>query len=279
MKVWSVLALMGLLLHAASAPCDGVVSNQFFAFDNGVGRGALTPVQQAELLAELGYDGIGYTGFEEIDARCGAFDAQGLRIFNLYVGCHLDKDPVYDPAWKDAIAALEGTNIALWFTIQGGTPGQDDARAVAAVQEVADLAATSGLSVALYPHYGFYVADVEDALRITEQTDRENVGVTFNLCHELRAGNEARFDALLEAAVPRLLFVSINGADHEGDWDRLIQPLGRGSFDVFGLLKKLDALVYRGPIGLQCYNIQGDTRANLMESMTAWRSYAARLRE
>lgn len=273
MKTTQIALLLSLFCLSAAA------DNLFFAFDNGVGRKeGWAPTRQAQTLKEVGYAGIGYTGFDDMAARRAAFDAEGIKIFNLYVGCNLDKDPMYDPGYNQAIADLKGSGITLWFTIQGGKPGQDDARAVSVVREVADLAAESGLQIALYPHFGFYVASLDDALRVVAQVDRENVGVTFNLCHELRAGHEARFDELLEKAAPKLFLVSINGADHEGDWDRLIQPLGRGEFDVFPILKKLKALNYEGPIGLQCYNVPGEPTANLTESLAAWKAYQERLK-
>lgn len=53
--------------------------------------------------------------------------------------------------------------------------------------------------------------------------------------------------SFLEKAASRLFFVSINGAEHDGDWDRLIQPLGEGAFDVYGVLRKLQSLGYAGP--------------------------------
>ena len=71
--------------------------------------------------------------------------------------------------------------------------------------------------------------------------------------------------------------VSINGAEHEGGWDRLIQPLDRGEFDVYGLLKKLVVLGYKGPIGLQCYKVPGDREENLTHSMAAWSKFSARM--
>ena len=85
----------------------------------------------------------------------------------------------------------------------------------------------------------------------------------------------------LREAIPHLLIVSINGADR-GDtqamgWDRLIQTLDRGDFDVCGLLKTLQRLGYRGPISLQCYAIGGDVRENLSRSMDAWKAIASRL--
>jgi len=176
-----------------------------------------------------------------------------------------------------AIRRLKGTDVDLWLTVQG--KAEDDTNAVQAVSEIADLAANSGLKVALYPHTGFFVADIDDALRITQQVKRANLGVTFNLCHELQAGNESRFEELLERAAPHLSLVSINGADHEGGWDKLIRPLGDGEFDVYSLLKKLHSIGYDQPIGLQCFAVKGDQIANLKKSMAQWNAYRARLAE
>ena len=47
--------------------------------------------------------------------------------------------------------------------------------------------------------------------------------------------------------------------------------------DFAGLLKKLAARGYSGPIGLQCYKVPGDREQNLTRSMAAWRRFSARL--
>lgn len=268
MKSLLILALCALSLNVFA-------ENPFFAFDNGVGRGLWTIEYQAKTLATLGYDGISYQDDSTLDARLAAFDARGLKIFNLYVPCHVDQEPAYEPALLRTIARLKGTGVDLWLTVQG--KADNDAKAVQVIRELADRAAESDIRIALYPHTGFYIATVEDALPVLSQVERENVGVTFNLCHELKAGNGPRLEAILEKSAPHLFYVSINGADHEGNWDRLIQPLGEGDFDVFGVLKKLKLLDYKGPIGLQCYNVQGENRANLEKSMAAWKAYQARL--
>ena len=260
-----------LLLMAFPA----VSENAFFAFDNGVGRGTLTPVEQAALLKETGYAGIGYSGDVDLDARLKAFDDAGLRVFNIYVPCYASGKERYPKSLAKAIKQLKGTNVVLWLTVQ--KQAEDDTQAVLAVQELADLAAASNLEIALYPHHGFHVADIKDALRIVKQVDRDNVGLTFNLCHELRAGNASEFDALIEEARPYLSLVSINGADHEGNWDTLIQPLDQGAFDVMSVLKKLQSLNYEGPIGLQCYNVPGDQKENLQRSMAQWKKFQQEL--
>jgi sugar phosphate isomerase/epimerase len=79
----------------------------------------------------------------------------------------------------------------------------------------------------------------------------------------------------LRDAMPDLFYVTINGADggetRDMDWDRLIQPLGQGSYDVAGLLRSLRELGYNGPIGFQGYGIPGDSRHLLERTMRAWR--------
>jgi sugar phosphate isomerase/epimerase len=233
--------------------------------------------EQAKLLSELGYDGIGYTGAKDIPDMLQALDAHRLKMFSIYVGAYVgDQGPSYDPDLPAACKALAGRDTLIWLTIQGQADDQD-AQAVQVVQQVADLAQASGLRVALYPHVGFYVASTEDALRIVKKAQRQNLGVSFNLCHCLRLGNEQTIPALLREAMPHLLVVSINGADHDGDWDRLIQTLDRGAYDVPALLSLLQQLGYKGPIGLQCYNIRGDIRDNLTRSIGAWKTFRERI--
>ena len=57
----------------------------FFAFDNGTGRGRLSFDQQAQMLKELGYDGIVFVGTAHIPEMLKALNARGLRMFGIYV--------------------------------------------------------------------------------------------------------------------------------------------------------------------------------------------------
>ena len=259
------------------------LTNPFFVLSNGVqDANHQTPQSQAKLLAELGYDGIGPSGVEGIPEMLEALDEHGLKMHALYIGTDLDPGkPKYDPRLKDVIKCLKGRETIIWLYILRGphapsSTGGDD-RAVEIVREVAEMAGESGLRVALYPHVGFYVARVEDAVRVAEKVDRKNVGVTFNLCHWLKLDEVKSMLPLMKLAMPRLLVVTINGADPEEGWDRVIQTLDRGSFDTYEFLKTLRQLGYTGPIGLQCYGIKGDARENLTRSMAAWRKLSARI--
>ena len=256
------------------------LANPLFAFDNGTGRDSQVPFnEQAKILKRLGYAGIGFTGTARIPEMLKALDAHGLKMFSIYVSANIAADrPAYDQAGlSKAIEQLNGRDTLIWLCVEGAVPTSDesDDRAVAIIGEIGDMAEKSGLRVALYHHVGHYVDQVEDAVRLVKKVDRKNVGASFNLCHFLKLDDEKNLQQRLEESLPHLFVVSINGADSgetkSMDWDRLIQRLDQGSFDMKGLLQTLDELGYTGPIGLQCYNVAGDVRDNLRSSIEAWR--------
>ena len=258
----------------------------FFAMDTGTKDAKHNTIkQQVQMLKELGYAGIGCSGDLNLVELLEELDRNDLRLFTVYLGVNIDPDqPKYDPKLKDAIKALKGRNAMLWLFVRSKklkpSSTEGDPRAEEIVREVAAMAEEAGLRVALYPHQGFWVERVEDAVRIAKRVNKKNVGVTFNLCHWLRVDDEKNLEPLLKQAMPYLFVVSINGADSGGkDWKSLIQTLDRGSFDMLGFLKTLDEMGYTGPIGLQHYGIKGDAYENLKRSMNGWRRLSRRLTE
>jgi len=251
--------------------------NPFFAMDTATKDAAhQTAKEQVEMVKELGYPGIGCTAGKELGEMAEELDKNGLRLFTVYLGVNVDPDqPKYGPELKETIKVLKGRNAMLWLFVQSkkhkpsALAGDD--RAVEILQEVADMAAEANVRVALYPHTGFWVERVEDAVRVAKKVDRKNVGVTFNLCHWLMVDDEKNMKSLIDSAMPHLFVVTINGADSGGkDWKTLIQTLDRGTFDMRGFLKTLEDSGYTGPIGFQGYGIGGDARDNLKRTMDAW---------
>jgi len=278
------LSAKGLTAGTHSAPKTKGLVNPFFAMDTGTKDDKhRTPKAQAEMLKELGYAGIGCGGLSGLSEMVEELDRNGLKMFAVYTGVWIDPDKQkYDPQLKQAVKVLRGRDTILWIFIQSKkhklSSPEGDARAVEIIREIADMAHASGLKVALYPHVGFWLERVEDAVRLTKKIDRRNVGVTFNLCHWLKLDSEETMKRLMKLAMPYLYLVTINGADSGGrNWNQLIQTLDRGTFDIYNFLKTLEELGYTGPIGFQGYGIKGDVHENLKRSMDAWRRLCVRI--
>ena len=269
-----ILSLLGAAVSFAEP------ANPFFAM-NTIARGG--PEVAVPLLKELGYDGLGGAAGDDVMAQ--ALEAQGLRFFNGYITLGFDdQQTALDDRLNGIISRMKGHHAALWLALQKvqrdgkpvpkSSPDGDDI-AVKRLREIASFASEHGVTVALYPHTGLWLERVEDAARVAGKVDRPDVGVTFNLCHWLKVEGSGR-DPLpvLQAVLPRLMFVTISGAD-TGDtkamgWDRLIQPLGSGSYDVAAFMKKVREAGYRGPVGYQGYGIKQDPREVLNRTMAAW---------
>jgi sugar phosphate isomerase/epimerase len=277
---FSLLLGAALLAPAVASEPSSSKTNAFFAFciDTHDAR-KRNLEQQAALLKELGYDGVGHLWLDNIPERLKTLDAAGLKLFQITMTVDITPGKqAYDPKLKEVMPLLKGRGVQFVLLMNGLKPSDPagDVRAVEIIREMASLARDSGAQVLLYPHSYLWMERIEDAVRVADKVDRPNVGVMFNLCHWLRVSKDRNYKPLLAQAMPRLWAVSISGADEFDDkpgWAHYIQPLGRGSFDMLAFLKTLRQLGYTGPIGLQCYGIQGDVRDPLAESMKAWRSY------
>jgi sugar phosphate isomerase/epimerase len=280
----TLLLSAALLAPAAAGELSGAKTNAFFPFCIDTHDAKKRNLeQQAALLKELGYDGVGHLWLDNIPERLKTLDAAGLKLFQITILVDITPGKrAYDPRLKEVMPLLKGRGVQFLLLMNGLKPSDPagDARAVEIIREIAALARDSGAEVLLYPHSYMWLERIGDAVRVAEKVDRPNVGVMFNLCHWLRVSKDRNYQPLLAQAMPRLRAVSISGADEFDDqpgWAHYIQPLGRGSFDMLAFLKTLRRLGYTGPIGLQCYGIPGDVRDTLAESIKAWRSYCARM--
>lgn len=262
-----IIALLLFVSTAFAGP------NQFFVFDNGLrGENLQTIDAQLDLAKEVGFDGLSWRtdAPERVKQVFDGAKQRGLKLFVIYANLELkDGKLVYKPELKEIIALCKGTDTMIWPNMtskqfKNSDPAGDDI-AVAGLRELAD----SGVRIAIYPHVNMWLHRVEDAVRVAKKVNRKNVGVTFNLCHALLDKAEDRIPKLIEEAAPHMFCATINGADSGGG--NAIQTLDKGSYDVGSVLKKLKAVGYKGPIGLQCYNIKGDPKTLLTGSMAAWR--------
>ena len=283
------IAIAGLVLTSAGGVARAAeLDNSFFAMDTGTAHGFSEA--KIAMLADLGYGGVDFSAHphfersvDQLPEVLAAVDEHGLKLRAVYFEVDIDGGACPPPV-REAMELLgDRTETAIWAALRSSAHSPrsttGDAAAVATVRGMAELAARSGLQVALYPHTGYYAERVADNVRIARLAERDNVGVTWNLCHWLRVEGGRDFEATAAMALPYLKRVTISGADiPEGDlgWDRLIQPLDAGTYDVYGFVSRLRRLGYTGPVGLQGYGIGGDHRAVLSRSLAAWKGFGAR---
>ena len=252
----------------------------FFTMDTAA---RLEPTECAQVLADLGYSGLGGRP-ATAKAHATALQAKGLVFFNGYHVTNFGYGQTELPAdLTKAVDDIAGSGSTLWLGVNKvafpagvrAGPEYGDTIVVPQLKQLLAYAKPKGVKVSLYPHTGFWAAQFEVCLRVANKVDDPSLGVTFNLCHWLKVeGSERDPLPLIKEALPRLNFITINGAD-TGDtqklgWDKLIQPLGRGTYDVGAFVMKTRAAGYRGPFGFQGFGIKMDSKELLKETMAGW---------
>ncbi|MFK7849756.1 MAG: ThuA domain-containing protein [Akkermansiaceae bacterium] len=248
--------------------------------------GKRTLDEQAELFRELGYSGcghlcqeFGYKGFgfpENVTVlqRTASLEKQGLRLNVAFARLRLDSaQPIDIERLKATMPTFGKHKSTLGVLLLGGREKDLDDKAVAILNQIADLAEPHGVEIAIYPHTGDYTETLEQGIRIARKVNRpQQVGVIFNLYHWMNVKPVRDLRTILKEALPWLKMVNLNGSAKD---KAQVLPLNQGDFDIENLLSILRDLDYRGPIGLMCWGIGGDTREHLAASMTKWKSLQA----
>jgi sugar phosphate isomerase/epimerase len=226
-------------------------------------------------------------GLDKADVLLPALKKKGLKLYTLYIKIDLDAEVPYDENLKDYIRKWDGEVPYIWLHVHskkyGPSDPAGDQRCMEIVSELAEFAKPSGLKLVFYPHINQWLEKVSDGVRLAKKMNLDNVGTSFHLAHFLMKDETDKLKETLSQAMPYLFLVSINGADegdtHHMEWPRIVQPLGRGSYDVYHVLEILKELGYANPIGLQCYSIEGKAEEFLMYSTASWKSYLQKLNQ
>ena len=188
---------------------------KFYAFKNGLAFGDFE--NEAKTLKKLGYDGVSqaYKGGETLAQRVAAFEKQGLKVLSVYL------DVKDKPIEAEVVKPLAHKGALIELTIRKMSP-----QTVDAVRKTAEMAKGLDIKVALYPHHGFAVATMPQAMELIEKVKHPNLGVMFNLCHFLKNEDPKEMESIMEKAGDRLFAVSVSGANLGGkNWQELIKPL------------------------------------------------------
>lgn len=245
--------------------------NPFGLFDfNLRGKDA---AEQIRSLDGIGYDGITMPlktpkDLEKLEAYQKA--KPDLKLFAAL--CHMDysKPGDFDPEhFRIVVKKLAVMNAKVWLIISG--PKGTNEEITRFVREVADLAAADKVGVSLYPHDNTALETAEEALVILKNANRSNLSISVHQCHEMRAGNTDRIDAVMAAVGPYMDIVTICGSntkvnDNSTDWSDAIKPLGEGDYDPKNFLRALKRHKFHGPIILHTFGLMNKPASHYQNS-------------
>ena len=104
--------------------------------------------EQAVMLKELGYDGVGHIWLDKVDERIKTLDAQGLKLYQITMEVNVapDKPPYDSQKFKDVLRLIKGRKVQFCLLVSGGKPSDAalDPQAVKVLREMSDLAIDSG---------------------------------------------------------------------------------------------------------------------------------------
>ena len=280
------LVLVFVIIANPVAAQKKKVKNIFYAQNTlqGFTNTPKTAMEKAKLLKTIGYDGLEGFGYEDFYELKDALDKESLRMPVNYVHLKIGADGKLGDTLaleiREMISATAKGDI-IYFPISSDSyknaceAGDDLVTSI--LREFSDYAAPYGVKLCAYPHINTYCETVAHAVKLAKMMNRKNYGACLNLCHLLKVEGSEGIDDKIKEFMPLLFAVNICGAD-DGDtrqmgWDRLIQPLGQGSFNTYHFIKVLLDNGYKGPFGLQCYNLKGDVVMTLTESLKIWDEY------
>jgi len=262
-------------------------NNLFYCFGNAMNlpNAPKSFDDQALLAKKTGYLAMSGSGEQNYFEFRKALDRVGLAMPEIYIELNIDQGIASkDSLLKKIIRDSKGRDLLITLPIVSklykNNQLEGDLKLVEILTLLADYAAAYQVKLAIYPHFSLYCESIQHAEKIATMAARPNIGIVFNLCHFLKVEGEAQIEAALTQAMPHLMMVSICGADagdtKNMDWNKLIQPLGAGSFDTYRFVKLLKDKGYQGKIGLQCYNIKMDAAKALSQSLNAWNGYKSK---
>ena len=143
---------------------------------------------------------------------------------------------------------------------------------------VLQLCERRGITISLYPHFGFYLQTTHDAARLIRQAASPRLKATFCGYHWFVTQRPQcpDFRHALDEIMPNLALVNVCGSRPHTAPDGLpatIETLDQGVMDNQGLVAELLHRGFQGDIGLQGYSLRGDPRLQIPRSVALLRQW------
>lgn len=260
-KQYAMQCLSSIVAILVASSLWAVAENPFGVFDFNL-RGN-NPAEQIHSLDGIGFDGIAMPLNSPGDlARLQAYQKAkpDLKLFAGLIHLQSDKPEAIPRAHLRMVAAKLAEMHAKMWLIVGGTKGAD-ANIMAVINEVADIAAAAKVGVSLYPHDNTAVETAEEALIYLKKANKPNLTISVHQCHEMRAGNRGRLNAVMDALGHYMDIVTLCGSDkkvndNSKDWSDAIKPLGEGDYDPKDFIRALRRHHFSGPVILHTFGLE-----------------------
>ncbi len=243
--------------------------------------GKLVPMQQLTTLHEAGYCGIILNSQTKQDTlNIDTFIVESRKFANFSVHAVMVRynfDDAQRENWKLIVNKIANMHIELWIIFGKKMNGITDRFIEEKLREVVRYSAKKQVKVILYPHSLCYIASAEAALPFVEKINNPNLKLAVHLCHEIRAGNGSRMDAVFENVRKYIGAVTLAGTDSVADFSKpsnmdksTIKPIGEGNFNMHHFIQPLKKSGYKGNIGFINFKIEENPAEYLNSSIQNW---------
>jgi sugar phosphate isomerase/epimerase len=154
---------------------DKQLDNVFYAFNNCVRTLPNAPdgfKAQANLVKDLGYDGLaGHVEDNYFELRA-AMDEVGLEMPEMYIGMYVVEGRVeYHEKLKEILTDSKDRDllVALHFHADGLARPDADSLFAEGIADLAEFAAPLNIKLAIYPHVDFYCEEMSHALDLVKR--------------------------------------------------------------------------------------------------------------
>ena len=280
------ISILNLLLAINAIGQDQLINKrtpELSAYNFG-SLGKLAPLDQLAILKKTGYKGIilnSQTKSDTVNLDIFLAALKKEKHFKIHaVMVRYDfTDPVQKrEGWKIIVDKIANKGIELWVIFGKKAVDITDNFIETKLKEVVEYAKARKVKVILYPHSNCYIASAEEALPFVQKINDTNLQLAVHLCHEVRAGNGSRINAVFEHVKDYIGAVTLAGTDSVADFSKpklmdtsTIKPIGQGNFNMANFIKPLRKSGYKGMVGFINFKIEDEPKTYLKSSMMEWR--------
>lgn len=190
----------------------------------------------------------------------------------IYIVYEFGQKEGLNPIWKEVLTIAP--KMPLWVIILNRDGLATKEKTLNLFNEMTTEAAKTESDIVIYPHDNTFIESIEESLPYIKELDKDNLKLTFHLCHEIRAGNGGRLLDVALSAAPYLTYATISGSnistvDNSEDWSDAIKPLDEGDYSVEEFVSVLQKIKFKGKTVLHTFGIKNN-KNHLSRSLNKW---------